>query len=358
MKIIKRNGVEVDFDINKIIIAISKANNTVEEKSRLTQDEIHHIADCVNSRCLELNHEINVEDIQDMVEEELIKSGCSPRIAKNYITYRYTHQMHREASNLDQKILSLVDLTNEEIKQENSNKNSTINSTQRDYIAGEVSKDISMRLLLDPDIVEAHNKGIIHFHDADYFIQHMHNCFSGDTKFYTLDGLKQFSDFKDGDKVQVVCMDGVYREATVHNYEEQYMNRVTFTSNDGDSHVVTCTYDHRWYLYGGGVTTNLHVGDTLLPLHGYEHKLWKVESIHLCGTGKMQTWCVEEPITHSFTLEKNILTGNCDLVNLEDMFQNGTVISGTKIDTPHSFGTACNIATQVIAQVASSQFGF
>ena len=266
--------------------------------------------------------------------------------------------MHREASNLDQKILSLVDLTNEEIKQENSNKNSTINSTQRDYIAGEVSKDISMRLLLDPDIVEAHNKGIIHFHDADYFIQHMHNCFSGDTKFYTLDGLKQFSDFKDGDKVQVVCMDGVYREATVHNYEDQYMNRVTFISNDGDSHVVTCTYDHRWYLYGGGVTTNLHVGDTLLPLHGYENKLWKVESIHLCGTGKMQTWCVEEPITHSFTLEKNILTGNCDLVNLEDMLQNGTVISGTKIDTPHSFGTACNIATQVIAQVASSQFGF
>ena len=221
MKIIKRNGSEVLFDIDKIKTAITKANETVEESKRLSIDQIIEISNNVLDRCKELNHEINVEDIQDIVEMEILKTGAY-EISKNYITYRYTHKFHREASDLDRKILSIVELENEEVKQENSNKNTVINSTQRDYIAGEVSRDISNRLLIDPDIVEAHNKGIIHFHDSDYFIQHMSNC----------------------------C-----------------------------------------------------------------------------------------------------------LINLEDMLQNGTVISGTLIEKPHSFSTACNISTQIIAQIASSQYG-
>lgn len=221
MKIIKRNGTEVDFDINKIISALTKANNSVNTSSRLSDDVIHNISAMVEKKCAELNHEINVEDIQDFVEMEILKTGAY-KIAKNYITYRYTHQMHREASSLDKKILSIVELENEEVKQENSNKDTAINSTQRDYIAGEVSRDISNRLLIDPDIVDAHKKGIIHFHDSDYFIQHMSNC----------------------------C-----------------------------------------------------------------------------------------------------------LINLEDMLNNGTVISGTMIEKPHSFSTACNIATQIIAQIASNQYG-
>ena len=221
MKIIKRNGMEVDFDINKIIVAITKANNTVPSNVRLSEDTINSIAKNVENECIKRNHEMNVENIQDMVESELVHTG-SYQIAKNYITYRYTHQVNREGSELDKKILSIVDLANEEVKQENSNKDPVINSTQRDYISGEVSRDLSMRLLVDPDIREAHDKGIIHFHDSDYFIQHMHNC---------------------------------------------------------------------------------------------------------------------------------------DLVNLEDILQNGTVISDTLIEKPHSFSTACNISTQVIAQVASNQFG-
>lgn len=221
MKIIKRNGVEVDFDTSKIINAIYKANQSIDVRDRLTEEKIHEIADDVTKECIERNHEINVEEIQDMVEKRLIETG-SYQIAKNYITYRYTHQINREGSDLDKKILSIVDCINEEVKQENSNKDTNINSTQRDYIAGEVSRDITMRLLVDPDIKEAHDKGIIHFHDSDYFIQHMHNC----------------------------C-----------------------------------------------------------------------------------------------------------LCNLEDILQNGTVISGTLIEKPHAFSTACNIATQIIAQVSSGQYG-
>lgn len=514
MKIIKRNGMEVDFDINKIIVAITKANNTVPSKFRLSEDTINSIAKNVENECIKRNHEMNVENIQDMVESELVHTG-SYQIAKNYITYRYTHQVNREGSELDKKILSIVDLANEEVKQENSNKDPVINSTQRDYISGEVSRDLSMRLLVDPDIREAHDKGIIHFHDSDYFIQHMHNCFTGDTKFITDKGIRRFKDFKDGDKVFVKDKDGVLREATVHNYENQFMNRVVLT-NGKSKHTVICTPDHRWFLNDGSITTNLRVGDRLLGvkdstdfqisnkedayyftlgfligdgtdlkngsvrvrLCGNKNKweyvfkqadwrishpdkfdgdaccttsriskqdilngalwkyltphqnrmmflgyysadgrdsnskvaytsdnrvasfieyssgiagfyisscreffhdtpfkknaylieyhfitrtpnnwLWRVESITPYGHGKVKTWCVEEPITHSFLLDKGIVTGNCDLVNLEDILQNGTVISDTLIEKPHSFSTACNISTQVIAQVASNQFG-
>ncbi|MCR5495173.1 MAG: anaerobic ribonucleoside-triphosphate reductase [Treponema sp.] len=221
MKIIKRNGEEVVFDIHKIITAISKANNEVPPSEQMSKSTIESIAQDIEKKCAAENHEMNVEAIQDLVERAIMEQGAF-EIAKKYITYRYQHQLMRRANSTDSQILSLLECNNEEVKQENSNKNSTVVSVQRDYMAGEVSKDITKRFLLDEDIVKAHDEGLIHFHDADYFAQHMHNC---------------------------------------------------------------------------------------------------------------------------------------DLVNLEDMLQNGTVISGTKIDTPHSFSTACNIATQIIAQVASSQYG-
>ena len=221
MKIIKRNGEEVIFDIRKIVTAIEKANAAVPESDRISEEYIQAVASKVANQCHASKVELNVEAIQDLVETELMRIGAF-NIAKLYITYRYRHMLMRKQNSTDKQILSLLECANEEVKQENSNKNSTVVSVQRDYMAGEVSKDITKRFLLDEDIVQAHNEGILHFHDADYFAQHMHNC---------------------------------------------------------------------------------------------------------------------------------------DLVNLEDMLQNGTVISGTKIDRPHSFSTACNIATQIIAQVASSQYG-
>ena len=221
MKIIKRSGVEVDFDLQKIIVAMQKANKSVEPNLRLDEDKIVSMAKKVERQAKKVQRTLNVEEIQDMVENELMASGAFA-VARNYITYRYTRSLVRQSNTTDEQILSLIECNNEEVKQENSNKNPTVNSVQRDYMAGEVSKDITKRILLPPDIVEAHEKGIIHFHDADYFAQHMHNC---------------------------------------------------------------------------------------------------------------------------------------DLVNLGDMLQNGTVISGTFIEKPHSFSTACNIATQIIAQVASCQYG-
>ncbi len=221
MKIIKRSGTEVAFDITKIINAIRKANNEVDEENRLSDEQIKLIADKVTETAKSMNRAVNVEEIQDFVENQIMDQKAFA-VARKYITYRYTRALARTSNTTDAQILSLIECNNEEVKQENSNKNPTVNSVQRDYMAGEVSKDITRRILLPPDIVKAHDEGLIHFHDADYFAQHMHNC---------------------------------------------------------------------------------------------------------------------------------------DLVNLEDMLQNGTVISGTLIEKPHSFSTACNIATQIIAQVASSQYG-
>ncbi|MBQ9707997.1 MAG: anaerobic ribonucleoside-triphosphate reductase, partial [Firmicutes bacterium] len=221
MKIIKRNGSEVDFDITKIIVAITKANEAVDYRTRMTAVQIQRIAESVVLNCEQLGRSPSVEEVQDMVEHQIMAHGAF-EVAKAYITYRYTRSLIRQSNTTDDKILSLIECTNEEAKQENSNKNPVINSTMRDYRAGEVAKDLTNRLLLPEDIVDAHNEGIIHFHDADYFAQRMHNC---------------------------------------------------------------------------------------------------------------------------------------DLVNLEDMLNNGTVITGTLIERPHSFSTACNIATQIIAQVASNQYG-
>ena len=221
MKIIKRNGSEVPFDITKIITAVTKASDSVSGKNRLTKDQITQIAAAVTDQCQVLNRAVNVEEVQDMVENQLMDIQAHD-VARHYITYRYVQSLKRQTNTTDERILSLIECQNEEVKQENANKNPTVNSVQRDYMAGEISKDLTARLLLDPEIVKAHQDGLIHFHDSDYFAQHMHNC---------------------------------------------------------------------------------------------------------------------------------------DLVNLEDMLQNGTVISGTYIEKPHSFSTACNIATQIIAQVASNQYG-
>ena len=221
MKIIKRNGSEAVFDISKIIAAVTKANNVVASNQRLTKEQITAIADDVARECQSRNHAMNVEEIQDLVEDAIMQTKAY-EVARKYITYRYVQSLRRTHNTTDDRILSLIECNNEEVKQENANKNPTVNSVQRDYMAGEVSKDLTMRMLLPAEIVKAHEDGIIHFHDADYYAQHMHNC---------------------------------------------------------------------------------------------------------------------------------------DLVNLDDMLQNGTVISGTLIEKPHSFSTACNIATQIIAQVASNQYG-
>ena len=221
MKIVKRNGSEVTFDVNKIVSAIERANVTVPPEQRLRHEQIVDAADVVEAEAQACGHTVTVEEVQDMVEDQIMAKGAFS-VARNYITYRYVQGLKRQSNTTDDKILSLIECNNEEVKQENSNKNPTVNSVQRDYMAGEVSKDLTMRMLLPEDVVEAHNEGIIHFHDSDYYAQHMHNC---------------------------------------------------------------------------------------------------------------------------------------DLVNLDDMLQNGTVISGTLIEKPHSFSTACNIATQIIAQVASSQYG-
>ncbi len=221
MKVIKRNGAEVSFDITKILSAITRANETIDAEKRMTSTQVRRIAESVELACRELSRSPSVEEIQDLVEYQIMAHGAF-EVAKNYVTYRYTRSLVRRSNTTDDRILSLIECCNEEAKQENSNKNPVVNSTQRDYMAGEVSRDLSERLLLPKEIVEAHQEGIIHFHDSDYFAQHMHNC---------------------------------------------------------------------------------------------------------------------------------------DLVNLEDMLQNGTVITGTLIERPHSFATACNIATQIVAQVASNQYG-
>lgn len=366
MKIIKRNGSEVDFDINKIQNAIKKASDATSD-SKLTISQITDIAEYVEFKLKKMGRTANVEDVQNLVEKQIMAQGAFA-VAQNYIKYRYKRSLARKANSTDDKILSLLDCTNEEAKQENANKNPTIASTQRDYMAGEVSKDLTKRVLLPEDIVKAHEEGIIHFHDADYYANHIHNCFSGDTLFLTEKGLRRFDSFADGEKTIIYDKDGIKREATVHSYEEQVLQTITFKrvepiNNIIQSISIKCTKDHRWILKDGSVTTNIKVGDELYSPVGIKAIGWKVVDIRPYGIGygkirkKYKVWCVEEPITHSFTLSKGVVTGNCDLINLDDMLQNGTVISDTLIEKPHSFTTACTVASQISAAVASSQYG-
>ena len=505
MQVIKRDGTKVPFRTRKIENAIRKAGwvdgATVKNVSRTIYEKASEVG------------ELSVETIQDLVEDLLMQSDYK-KVAKEYIRYRKVREMIRNSEKVNESILRLIDDKNEYLATENSNKNHRLGSTQRDYIAGEVSKDISLRLLMPKEAVEAHKKGIIHLHDMDYFIQHMFNCFSSATRFVTDTGVRAFKDCFDGEEVTVLDRDGQWQKAIVRKYGKQSMQYVTLQSGR-TTKVVKCTPNHRWILKDGSVTTSLKEGDRLFCLqdstyvppelneyfclgfilgdgsdasadnrkywqlrlcnekikykdvflkngfaisgtsdndvhllkrtkiskqdfltykmwnllrhedliqlfHGlyaadgakdrnfiatsderlveliqdisavagyhitrcnlhyrdtnfkkgaklYEiglmksqpaNRNWVVKKIELDKhTDAYDAWCVEEPVTHTFTLDGGIVTGNCCLINLEDILQNGTVINGTMIEKPHSFSTACNIATQVAAIIASNQYG-
>lgn len=527
--IMKRSGERVPFDESKIVRAIEKANAEVTiPLEKMSEEKIEEIAAQIKRDAENAGRDLSVEEIQDKVEDSLMIAGyCT--LARLYITYRYKHNLDRKKSTLDKKIESLINVKvnkdgsvsggNEEVNQENSNKDTKVLSVQRDYMAGEWSREYTNRNLLPEDVVNAHRNGLIHVHDTDYMAQPEHNCFSSKTEFVTRNGVVSFADCKDGQVVEVLDKDGMWREATVRYFGKQRLYNVTLKAGNSKK-VIVCTQNHRWILKDGTVTTNLKESDSLYALKhsesfltelstmtlrekemfafgfilgdgsdykngikarlcsdktkyegifkacgyssrplndsddivvqkacklskqdflnacgwrylspndkmmlfkgfyaadgstdrnqvstsnshicdmvyeisaiaGYhvssiktiEHdtnykekaelyvisfrteqkinKLWKVESIkyHRRGLLEQDVWCVEEPVTHSFTLAGGIVTGNCCLINLEDMLQNETCISGTKIERPKSFMTASTVASQIIAQVASSQYG-
>ena len=358
--IMKRSGERVPFNESKIVRAIEKANAEVTiPLEKMSTEKIAEIAAQIRRDAENAGRDLSVEEIQDKVEDSLMIAGyCT--LARLYITYRYKHNLDRKKSTLDKKIESLINVKvnkdgsvsggNEEVNQENSNKDSKVLSVQRDYMAGEWSREYTNRNLLPEDVVNAHRSGLIHVHDTDYMAQPEHNCFSSKTEFVTRNGVVSFADCKDGQVVEVLDKDGVWREATVKCYGKQKLQNVVLKKDDEEK-VVSCTANHRWILSDETVTTALKEGDVL-----YGH-LWKVDSITTCDGALEDVWCVEEPVTHSFTLAGGIVTGNCCLINLEDMLQNETCISGTKIERPKSFMTASTVASQIIAQVASSQYG-
>ena len=358
--IMKRSGERVPFDESKIVRAIEKANAEVTiPLEKMSEEKIEEIAAQIKRDAENAGRDLSVEEIQDKVEDSLMIAGyCT--LARLYITYRYKHNLDRKKSTLDKKIESLINVKvnkdgsvsggNEEVNQENSNKDTKVLSVQRDYMAGEWSREYTSRNLLPEDVVNAHRSGLIHVHDTDYMAQPEHNCFSSKTEFVTRNGVVSFADCKDGQVVEVLDKDGVWREATVKCYGKQKLQNVILKKDDEEK-LVSCTANHRWILSDETVTTALKEGDVL-----YGH-LWKVDSITTCDGALEDVWCVEEPVTHSFTLAGGIVTGNCCLINLEDMLQNETCISGTKIERPKSFMTASTVASQIIAQVASSQYG-
>lgn len=358
--IMKRSGERVPFNESKIVRAIEKANAEVTILlEKMSTEKIAEIAAQIRRDAENAGRDLSVEEIQDKVEDSLMIAGyCT--LARLYITYRYKHNLDRKKSTLDKKIESLINVKvnkdgsvsggNEEVNQENSNKDTKVLSVQRDYMAGEWSREYTNRNLLPEDVVNAHRSGLIHVHDTDYMAQPEHNCFSSKTEFVTRNGVVSFADCKDGQVVEVLDKDGVWREATVKCYGKQKLQNVVLKKDDEEK-VVSCTANHRWILSDETVTTALKEGDVL-----YGH-LWKVDSITTCDGALEDVWCVEEPVTHSFTLAGGIVTGNCCLINLEDMLQNETCISGTKIERPKSFMTASTVASQIIAQVASSQYG-
>lgn len=358
--IMKRSGERVPFNESKIVRAIEKANAEVTiPLEKMSTEKIAEIAAQIRRDAENAGRDLSVEEIQDKVEDSLMIAGyCT--LARLYITYRYKHNLDRKKSTLDKKIESLINVKvnkdgsvsggNEEVNQENSNKDTKVLSVQRDYMAGEWSREYTNRNLLPEDVVNAHRSGLIHVHDTDYMAQPEHNCFSSKTEFVTRNGVVSFADCKDGQVVEVLDKDGVWREATVKCCGKQKLQNVVLKKDDEEK-VVSCTANHRWILSDETVTTALKEGDVL-----YGH-LWKVDSITTCDGALEDVWCVEEPVTHSFTLAGGIVTGNCCLINLEDMLQNETCISGTKIERPKSFMTASTVASQIIAQVASSQYG-
>ena len=514
--VIKRDGRKVKFNENKITNAIFKATKAIGCSNKNIAEN------CTQLVTEELTNRYNddefpeVEEIQDLIESILIQQGYE-ELAKEYITYRYKRSLIREINTTDQTIKELLEGDNEYWNNENSNKDAKAVTVLRDYIAGVTSTDVSRRFLLPQEIVEAHDRGIIHFHDMDYFAQPISNCFAGSTKFITNKGIRTFDSCYDGEKVKVKDKDGIWRDATVKKYGKQSMNEVTFKTPRSTKTVI-CTSNHRWLLKNGSITTNLKVGDVLAPtidssafepktqeeleafcfgfalgdgsdfcknngvsirLCGNKNSLlsyfikanyqyhvlpktndyivynkstwskqsflnnkgWKYMSLEqkialfngllkadgtvkrnlisssdlrICeliedisclagyyilsvtdytnGTNykderflraykfityqqpnwcwkvvdikpnrrpcyKRDAWCVEEPVTHTFTLDQGMVTGNCELINLEDMLQNGTVVNGVMIEKPHKFITACTIATQIILGVSSATYG-
>lgn len=523
MDIIKRNGTKEEFCEQKIINAIQKANSDVPKRHRINLSNVKILAEKVREECEKSSKAKSVEAIQDIIENLLIKMGAS-YVAKAFITYRYKRGLVREFNTTDKTIKELLDGESDYWNHENSNKNATVVTVQRDYLAGITSTDITTRLLLPEDIVEAHKQGIIHFHDADYFAQRtLHNCFARSTKFITKQGLKSFNDFNDGDEIEVLSIDGAYHKAVVKRYGIQPLYKYTFYNGKKEfTHEVLATENHRWILKDGTVTTNLSIGDKLCKppviyqqeldwdkLNDNEKMLWckgfavgdgtkecgtNSTKIRICqekvpqylsrfniegcnirnttfgngdkevvvynykkeiprfdaikelqcflnglycadgrkiktntgkynfsiqssslevvnflrqmsGTaglyltrenertgektnftsesgrsytilfsfnndfffnytvlnkeyyGKEEVWCLEVEDTHNFVLEYGIPTGNCELINLDDCLQNGTIINGVMIEKPHRFLTAATIATQIITAVSSSSYG-
>lgn len=510
--ITKRDGRKVPFDEEKIEKAILKA---MKNGSGIIKKDIAKEIATGAKEIFEIDdQEITIEDIEDYVYFSLLENG-EELTAKFYEEYRAIQAFKRTINTTDSSILSLVQHTNEEVMNENSNKNAALNSTQRDLIAGEISKDIAKRLIIPAEFVQAHDEGIFHWHDLDYTISPMFNCFSGDTQFITNLGVVSFNDCNHNQTVEVIDKDGNWRKATVKKYGKQHLQTITLSSGRTIKKI-RATKNHRWLLKNGDITTNLQVGDKLHLLNetsietlnndmlcfgfvlgdgsdyqtgnskgirlrlckdktdllnnfiqaGYtvssykqqgsndifltkatewsknsflKNKSWRylskedkvslfkgyylsdgfkdrngiatangdlalmireisalagyhitsekfeIRNTNFKENAQLYTfrfmrhqntnrnwivkdiskedkhfsdvWCVEEPVTNTFTLNHGIVTGNCCLVNLEDMFENGTVINEKLVETPKSFGTACTIATQIIAQVASNQYG-
>lgn len=356
MLVVKRNNTTQKYDKNKIRNAISKAYAEIYGDIEQYSNDIDELVYVIDKKIID---HMNVEEIQDIVEDILLYKNTV--VGKAYTKYRYKRQIVRNTT--DNAVMELLDGKSEYWNTENSNKDARTVTTQRDYIAGITSKDITKRFLLSDDIVKADEEGIIHFHDGDYFVQPISNCFHGSTKFITSDGVRRFDSCYDGELVNVVDKNGEWRQATVHNYGRQKMQTVTLQSGM-NAVEIKCTPNHRWILEDGSITTNLKVNDRLFLTpcqHNDENTLsnrnWIVKNIDTTDLHEYTAWCVEEPETHSFTLDGGIVTGNCCLINLEDMLQNGTVINKKMIEKPHKFLTAMTIATQIITAVASSQYG-
>lgn len=508
MNVIKRNGQEVVFDKKKIVNAISKA---MRYGSGIVRDNI--AIDIADEIAQNIKDRTSVYEIETEVYNKLIEKN-QKQTAKSYESYRAIREYQRQRNTIDNKIIGVVKGTNNDIK-DNSNKNIELISTMRDLVAEEVSKDIALRTMLPPKIAQAHNEGLIYIHDLGHYLNPSFNCFTLDTEFVTDAGVRSFKECFDGEVVKVVDKNGEWQKAVVKKYNKKPMQKVTLQSGRSIT-TVRCTYDHRWILNDGTVTTELKIGDVLaltpeltetqykvnaeyftlgfilgdgqditkgssfgmrVRLCGEKNKYkhyfeqvgykqvytydngdcvmqrtknalkqnfiqnkiweympseilkdifygyyaadgsqdrnmittsnenlvefikrtsaicgyyissiklntnptnyaqnrqlweirfrkytipqnsWKVIDIDRTDANPRECWCVEQPVNHSFTLANGIVTGNCCLVNLEDMLQNGTVVNGKLITKPHSFRTACTIATQIIAQVASGQFG-
>ena len=353
----KRDGREVSFDKERIAQAVNKALRDAGAPNKGLADEI---ADGVEKDLTEANiKRIGIKAIETRVEDKLM--DVNRDAARSYIEFRHGKDLRRAAEKRNSEVFDLLNNKNDYLTRENSNKNSEIISTKRDYMAGITSKEIAENIIFDRDLIEAHKKGIIHIHDMDYISMPMHNCFSKRTAFITKEGVRRFSDFNDGDRVTVLDMYGDWREATVHCYGRRQMQKVILKDGESERHV-TCTPDHRWITDRETVTIHLQEGMGLYPMcekackkTGRPSHRWKVAEIR--ETRIEEAWCVEEPETHTFTLSGEVVTGNCSVWNLDDMLENGTVMSGIAITKPKSLATAVTLATQIVIQIASSQNG-